>query len=242
MKKTKVIIPALGLLLLSTAASVTGTVAWFAANTTVTANGMTVTVKSDSTFLLIAAGHQDLATVRSGKKTTDAASNASAALYPCAHNTVSGIESADTVGNWYYKTSDDPSLYGGAGHESEPTALTAFTNYVLINEFSLAIAEGGNGMSNIKVDSCTITKTGGDDAVKVLVASSTTNEEFAGTGGASNRENPVTLQSSLANDAVMYVKVYVYWDGEDADVTTNGIADLTSTAVVVNFTGSVVTA
>ena len=54
MKKTKVIIPALGLLLLSTAASVTGTVAWFAANSTVTASGMKVTATSDNEFLQIA--------------------------------------------------------------------------------------------------------------------------------------------------------------------------------------------
>ena len=42
MKKTKVIIPALGLLVLSTAASITGTVAWFSMNTTVNIAGMTV--------------------------------------------------------------------------------------------------------------------------------------------------------------------------------------------------------
>ena len=34
MKKSKIIVPALGLLLLSTAASVSGTVAWFTANRT----------------------------------------------------------------------------------------------------------------------------------------------------------------------------------------------------------------
>ena len=45
MKKTKVIIPALGLLVLSTAASVSGTVAWFSANTTVTASTMTIKAK-----------------------------------------------------------------------------------------------------------------------------------------------------------------------------------------------------
>ena len=46
MKKTKIIIPSLGLLLLSTAASITGTVAWFAANASVTATGMQVKAKT----------------------------------------------------------------------------------------------------------------------------------------------------------------------------------------------------
>ena len=53
MKKTKIIIPALGILLLSTAASVTGTVAWFAANSTVTANNMNIKATVDSNFLAI---------------------------------------------------------------------------------------------------------------------------------------------------------------------------------------------
>ena len=47
-----IIVPALGLLLLSTAASVTGTVAWFSANATVTASGMQVRAKADKGILI----------------------------------------------------------------------------------------------------------------------------------------------------------------------------------------------
>ena len=54
MKKTKIIIPALGILLLSTAASVTGTVAWFSANTTTTVTGMKVKTKVSSNLLIAA--------------------------------------------------------------------------------------------------------------------------------------------------------------------------------------------
>lgn len=42
MKKSRIIIPALGLIALGTAASITGTVAWFSMNTKVTVTGMTV--------------------------------------------------------------------------------------------------------------------------------------------------------------------------------------------------------
>ena len=48
MKKTKIVVPALAVLLLSTAASVTGTVAWFSMNNSVTVTGMTVTTKVSS--------------------------------------------------------------------------------------------------------------------------------------------------------------------------------------------------
>ena len=52
MKKTKVIIPALGLLVLSTAASISGTVAWFSVNSTVSVSGMTVETKVASSVLI----------------------------------------------------------------------------------------------------------------------------------------------------------------------------------------------
>ena len=52
MKKTKIIVPALAMLLLGTAASVTGTVAWFSMNTSVTVTGMEVKTKVSSNLLI----------------------------------------------------------------------------------------------------------------------------------------------------------------------------------------------
>ena len=52
MKKTKIIIPAMGMLLLGTAASVTGTVAWFSANTKVNVTGMNVTTRVNNSMLI----------------------------------------------------------------------------------------------------------------------------------------------------------------------------------------------
>lgn len=48
MKKTKIVVPALAVLLLSTAASVSGTVAWFSMNTSINVDGMTVKTKVSS--------------------------------------------------------------------------------------------------------------------------------------------------------------------------------------------------
>ena len=50
MKKTKIVVPALAVLLLSTAASVSGTVAWFSMNTTINVTGMSVTTKVSSSL------------------------------------------------------------------------------------------------------------------------------------------------------------------------------------------------
>lgn len=60
MKKTKVIIPALGLLVLSTAASVTGTVAWFSMNSKVSVTGMTVTTKVSNNIQIAPVNTGDL--------------------------------------------------------------------------------------------------------------------------------------------------------------------------------------
>ena len=54
MKKTKILVPALGILLLSTAASVTGTVAWFAVNTSVTITNLQVKAKAEGGIVIAA--------------------------------------------------------------------------------------------------------------------------------------------------------------------------------------------
>lgn len=54
MKKTKIIVPALGMLLLSTAASVTGTVAWFSVSNKAQVSGMSVKTKVQSNMLIAA--------------------------------------------------------------------------------------------------------------------------------------------------------------------------------------------
>ena len=52
MKKTKILVPALAVLALGMAASVTGTVAWFAANNVVNANGMSVRASTPSSLAI----------------------------------------------------------------------------------------------------------------------------------------------------------------------------------------------
>ena len=52
MKKTKIIVPAMALLALGTAASVTGTVAWFSLNTSVSLTGMTVHTQVSSNLMI----------------------------------------------------------------------------------------------------------------------------------------------------------------------------------------------
>lgn len=234
----KQLVAAIAMVVVAAVALSSATYAWFAANDTVTANGMSVTATSDVTFLMIKQGEVEIDAIRGAKLTTDAAANTTAALLPTAHEAIANQTAAKSAANWYYKYSTDPAVYGGSGKESDKKTIAEgdIGKYILVNEFSLGLAEGSNEIQNIKVGDVTLT-TAGDSAVKVLVVSDTAAEEFGTTGTGST-----TLQASLSGDNVMHVWVYIYWDGADEDVYTNGIADLKNTAVTVTFTGTPVVA
>ena len=236
MKKFKKLIPAFCMLLVSAIMLGSSTFAWFSMNNRVSATDMTVTAKSDQTFMIIAAGETTAAEAQETNATSVKAQNQNAEILPSAHkDTVTDITTADTVGNWYYKHSTKPDTFGGAGNETEETALTTFTGYVLVNTFTVTVAKGANAMKDIKVETCTIS-TNGQLAVKALVATATAVEEFS----VASKEGSTVLQASLTDATVMIVKVYIYLDGTNTHVFTNNIANLKSTTVSVTFTGTVV--
>lgn len=254
----KQLMAAIAMVLVSVIALGSSTYAWFAMNNDVTATGMSVTVKSDAMFLLIKGGTQTVAAVQSSKLTEDSAVTATAQLYPTAHDNITtpestgitAIEAADTTDTtvkdiWYYRYSSDPADYLGT---SPTTAVyveddaTEFGKYVLVNEFSIATAVGSNELENLRVKSCTLT-TAGDAAVKVLVAGANGCQEFDASTAADISASSTVLQTAnVTASAVSTVKVYVYWDGNDTDVYTNGVADLKNTAVEIVFTGDIVPA
>jgi hypothetical protein len=251
----KKLIPAAGMLALSASMLATSTYAWFSMNKDVTVTGMSVSVQSDSTFLLVKQGTATAAQVQSSKLTQDNAITATATLYPTAHDSITpastgitAIEAADTTDSnvkdiWYYRYSSDPAdKVGTSPSTATYVPVTDFSNYVLVNEFSLATADGSNELENLRVKSCTLT-TSGDSAVKVLVAGANGCQEFdASTAADISATSQVLQTANVTDDAVSTVKVYLYWDGNDTDVYTNNVDDLLSTAVQVIFTGDIVPA
>ena len=59
MKKSKIIVPALGILVLSTAASITGTVAWFTAANSVEVNGFRMKAEAEEGIVIANESHSD---------------------------------------------------------------------------------------------------------------------------------------------------------------------------------------
>ena len=126
MKKTKVIIPALGLLVLSTAASISGTVAWFSLNTKVSMSGMSVTTKVSSNLMIAAS-------------TAGTTSAGEAAFSSSATQAVSGIlEPVSTINgvNFFYTTN---------GKANGDAAADVYTAYDPANPTTFASAYGVNG-------------------------------------------------------------------------------------------------
>ena len=84
MKKSKIIIPALAMLVMSTAATVTGTVAWFTMNKVANANGMVVSAKTSGSLIIKEAGTSLPQTTDKATKVTFA--NTAHSFYPSTHD------------------------------------------------------------------------------------------------------------------------------------------------------------
>lgn len=234
------LLAAIAMVLVASIALGSSTYAWFANNNKVTANGMSVTAKSDVSFLLIKAGTADAASIQADKLTTVAGSTASAGLLPAAHKTVANIadiesSGADTVKtNWYYKYAEKPDASTASATAEEQKIKDAdFSKYVLVNEFSICTAVGSNKMTNLVVSGSTLT-TAGDNAVKVLVATDSACVEL----DENTTSSTTPLAAEVNSTSVVKVKVYIYWDGNDEDVFTTGIADLKNTSVSIDFSAT----
>ena len=222
MKKTKIIIPALGMLLLSTAASVTGTVAWFAMNNTVSATGMQVTAKTDAVFLEIK-GSED---ANYGATGTNALN---AQLFPVAHESWSALANIEDFDlnddeandNWFYRYSDD----SGAANSNvtAKTYIGAFTDYVAKTTYSLQLKAGSQDTAyDLFVSSITIPANKG---ISVVIAGTTGYKEFSASATPSYAAADVI--SDTVTTTAQTISVYIYFNGADANVYSDNIAALT---------------
>jgi len=217
----------------------TSTYAWFSMNNTVTATGMQVTAKSDTTFLLIGTGDKDTAeeiqaiTPVSIVADLTIAANESKVL-PSAHNAIANTEAAASLSNWYFKRADAPS---SSASTSNATVLTAFDNYVLHKTVYITLAQGSEDASNLKV-AATITSNGTSTAdaktfapVKVLVTSASASTELSSASASSE----TVLAATVTDDAVVQIDIWIYYDGNDSLVYTNNMANLDGANINLSF-------
>lgn len=206
MKKTKIIIPALGLLVLSTAASVSGTVAWFSMNTTVTASGMQLQGKAENGIVIsneaqsewknsATASHSGSGIAVIPTSTVDAAS--------WLHSSSNDANNSLTNGE-YTTLSTVIDTTSGVGHVAVGEANTTYDSqtenaYFLVNHFY--IKSSAEAMTkNIYINSLSVTgntnSANFDKCFRVLVKYSNTVKVFAPFSGATLN---YTVGGSISN-------------------------------------------
>ena len=256
MKKTKVIIPALGILLLSTAASVTGTVAWFSANNQVTATGMKVQAKAESGIVISNAATGDY------DYTATSAKESVSALKP---------GSTADLTHWYHSTSTNPS---SANTKQAYDEGVEDTHYVIHDFYVKSSSNAAASFTSFDVKSITVAtatqdlslslrvgvKTTGSSNVYLFapVAGATTTYTVAGATGAYNADNrveaniveagsadakdtsvtsfPARVDSANNVNPGTHVGIYLWFEGEDAHCISDNIdATLEQLTVTVVF-------
>ncbi len=286
MKKTKVIIPAMGLLLLSTAASVTGTVAWFSMNNSVTATAMQIKVKAEDGILISNSAKSSWtdsanATVTSATVLpTSAAAVASPTFVTANSSDADNAQAGQAVGNYSDLTLKWSATSEGVGYvdaDSDSTFDDGEKAYVLLNQFY--IKSSGETITQkasetlLYVNDVTATSSRAegafeavDNSLRVLVVVNTDAFVYAPVinkdGGtttlsyswknttavaAKNAETvfdqPCASVTSISNQdaSAVSVKIYCYFEGEDANCKSTNISGITmeNLNVTVNF-GSVV--
>ena len=261
MKKTKIIIPAMGLLLLSTAASITGTVAWFSVNTTVTANGMSVKAKAQEgiTISNAAAGTYNF-TAASVKDTC-------AALYPASSwNCSTFLTSVSTnpglantqqtyttatawvdndhdahyvVHDFYIRSSSPAALTVGSLDVNEVTAKVGGAAAAQNLSKSLRVGVVFAGSSNYYIYAPVTGYSTPVSVQKAAGAYSTAEGARASVAAlASNTEsNDTAVREIPANGANgLHVSVYVWFEGEDAAcISNNLVVDTEQLDIAIEF-------
>lgn len=253
MKKTKVIIPALGMLLLSTAASVTGTVAWFAANASVSATGMQLKAKTDSEYLVIS-HDKTAATWEAGvtEKTITFQMPANAEVLPTSRQTVSSTLSWVTASG----TSTTDGTASGALtsldiSETEHYGVAGGKNYFIYDVVYVGLAKGSSESSASKLLKCNVdfTATQSSDLNKCLTVGIFAGETI-GTNAftesyvldsnvttkvSKNGSNTIYTGADLSSTAGQPIVVYAYFDGNDDDCTTAKAINLANISIDCTF-------
>ena len=232
-------------------------------NTTVTANGLEVTAKSNSIYLLITKEEANVNSAgaiqaeNTGAGYTSVTTTTSSAVYPSAlisNATVGGevqaaVSSITNPTSWYTARALSPNASTVNSSSEVVLSSSNFTEYVLSYQYAVTLAKGSEIAANLKVASVAITPVskGGasptDNPITVLVVNHgdpTKFEEFTVRGKSlENGKYTITgstvLAATLTDTTTVVLDVYIYYNGNDADVYTNNVANLNGATFEITF-------
>lgn len=219
----KQLLAAVAMVIVAAIAVSSSTFAWFAMSDTVTATGMTVTAKSDAIFLEIK-GTED---ANFGLTGTNALN---AALYPAHHEawtaladiTDFDLNDDSTNDNWYYRYNANSNNATDA--MGAKTYIDSFTDYVATTSYQVELHPGSAATGyDLYVKDITIPA---DKGITVVIAGQNGYKEFS-ESATDIAFNAADVLSDTVTGTVQTINVYIYFNGDDANVYTDNVAALT---------------
>ena len=210
----KKLFPAICMTLVAAAMFATSTFAWFSMNTQVTATGMEISAKSDSTFLIIQAGTGSWDNTSTA--TSADTSTTKKQLNPVAPATTITSGNVENPASWQYAYSDSDTSSTKTG---EYVACTELTNYIGSETFQIGLNVNSGvatSTNNIKLKSVTLPANTGISCVIVC-------GDVAETYTATNATANLDLEVKAEKASSVQVKVYYFINGEDPNVRTNNV-------------------
>ena len=259
-KKLKALAVALPMMLLSTVAAVTGTVAWFTANNIVSATNMTVQAQSEKGIVIAAYNGSTAPVADDFDETADDGDISVANMLP--------TWTADCL-TWYHasstKSNDGQSISSAGYTKANNGATSSDPQYYLIKKFQIKATGATQDVYVKAIDLArgeNETAQAYDNVLRVAVKTSYATLFFApvGTHNApetidGDKVKPTALDSdpsvsftglntldaktlNQVSTTPVDVEIYIYYDGEDADCKSDNIPTdaFNHLTVSVNFT------
>lgn len=217
MKKFKKLIPALCMLLVSAVMLGTTTFAWFSMNTSVKATNMTVTAKSNSTYLQIS----KTSATEGFDISADMTKNDK--VYPCAF---------DTDTNTFYTANNKQSDGKGEVINKKNIEMTD-ANYLSISTVYLKLTKDSEPYTDKPLTVTFALNEAGHASVKAVVK---VGEEYKTLASGSGNNTATFSTTTITSETALTVTIYVYIDGTNSDVNSDYI---NNTATANSLTGIV---
>ena len=216
------------------------TYAWFVSNNKVTATTTNISAQSNSAYLVI-----DTVATNTKSTSSKTASGDDKALYPAK------IEKSDGKALWksaYASTAGASTMKEGTEFTiDDGTAEKAVSaGYAVKNTFYIGTGTYDGEFTNLHITGVTVdtaTTTGDDgnknlgNAMRVLVVCGSDWQVWSATGEllSSATATGTAFSAEVKKDTDATVDVYVYYDGDDTNVYSDNLANLTSNGVTITF-------
>lgn len=229
---------AIAMVLVAAVALGSATFAWFVSNNTVTAKTTGVKAQSNTAFMSIEYKKSAI-----GTKTTDSVdwTDLGVALYPAEVQSDGATAPAPKFVTAYGATTTDGKKTGNY-IEVGDAAKAVKDQYAVGEAGNYNISSAGVDLSDLKIDQVAVTtgaNEGLKDAIRVLVVCPDNWQVWGPDGKQLEGTADKALAAKVTKDADTAVSVYVYYDGNDAAVTTANLQNiLGSVGVTIHFSAT----